>query len=232
MKLRKAMHSSTDATMSQLVQALLDGDQAQAVEATRQLRRSGIDQARIVADGIEAAMAHLDAKCTLQQFNLLEIMLCGRAVTAVMKELFPVDALTPAEPIRGTLVIASLEGDVHDLGKNITKLVLTVGGYRVVDCGRDCPLERLVETAEREAALAVGISGLIATVVPQVRRVREALAARGLPQVKVLAGGAALKQSGAAGLNVDFVAQSAFDGLHYLNRLTDAANTGAANEQS
>jgi methanogenic corrinoid protein MtbC1 len=208
--------------MERLVQALLDGDQAQAITATLQLRAAGVDQARIVAEGIEAAMAHLDAKCTLQQFNLLEIMLCGRAVTGVMKELFPADAPAPVESTRGTLVIASLEGDVHDLGKNITKMVLTVAGYRVVDCGKDCPLERLVETAEREAALAVAISGLISTVVPQVRRVREALAARGLSQVKVMAGGAALKQSGAAGLNVDFVAQNAFDGLHYLNGLTGA----------
>jgi len=200
--------------MRQLVMALLDGDQAEAVGAALALRAAGIDNGRIIADGIEAAMGHLNAKCTLQQFNLLEIMLCGRAVTAVMKALFP--AAAPLAPTQGTVVLAALEGDVHDLGKNIVRMILTVEGYRVVDCGKDCLLDHVIETVGREDAIMVGISGLISTVVPQVRRVRGMLDTAGLSAVQVMTGGAALKQVSAASLNVDFVAQTAFDGLHYL----------------
>jgi len=200
--------------MRQLVMALLDGDQAEAVGAALALRAAGIDNGRIIADGIEAAMGHLNAKCTLQQFNLLEIMLCGRAVTAVMKALFPAEA--PLAPTQGTVVLAALEGDVHDLGKNIVRMILTVEGYRVVDCGKDCLLDHVIETVGREDAIMVGISGLISTVVPQVRRVRGMLDTAGLSAVQVMTGGAALKQVSAASLNVDFVAQTAFDGLHYL----------------
>lgn len=200
--------------MRQLVMALLDGDQAEAVGVALALRAAGIDNGRIIADGIEAAMGHLNAKCTLQQFNLLEIMLCGRAVTAVMKALFPAEA--PLAPTQGTVVLAALEGDVHDLGKNIVRMILTVEGYRVVDCGKDCLLDHVIETVGREDAIMVGISGLISTVVPQVRRVRGMLDTAGLSAVQVMTGGAALKQVSAASLNVDFVAQTAFDGLHYL----------------
>lgn len=200
--------------MRRLVMALLDGDQAEAVGAALALRAAGIDNGRIIADGIEAAMGHLNAKCTLQQFNLLEIMLCGRAVTAVMKALFPAEA--PFAPTRGTVVLAALEGDVHDLGKNIVRMILTVEGYRVVDCGKDCLLDHVIETVGREDAIMVGISGLISTVVPQVRRVRGMLDTAGLSAVHVMTGGAALKQVSAASLNVDFVAQTAFDGLHFL----------------
>lgn len=200
--------------MRRLVMALLDGDQAEAVGAALALRAAGIDNGRIIADGIEAAMGHLNAKCTLQQFNLLEIMLCGRAVTAVMKALFPAEA--PLAPTQGTVVLAALEGDVHDLGKNIVRMILTVEGYRVVDCGKDCLLDHVIETVGREDAIMVGISGLISTVVPQVRRVRGMLDTAGLSAVQVMTGGAALKQVSAASLNVDFVAQTAFDGLHYL----------------
>ncbi|AUB85324.1 cobalamin-binding protein (plasmid) [Candidatus Thiodictyon syntrophicum] len=200
--------------MRRLVMALLDGDQAEAVGAALALRAAGIDNGRIIADGIEAAMGHLNAKCTLQQFNLLEIMLCGRAVTAVMKALFPAEA--PLVPTQGTVVLAALEGDVHDLGKNIVRMILTVEGYRVVDCGKDCLLDHVIETVGREDAIMVGISGLISTVVPQVRRVRGMLDTAGLSAVQVMTGGAALKQVSAASLNVDFVAQTAFDGLHYL----------------
>jgi methanogenic corrinoid protein MtbC1 len=206
-----------EGTMDSLVKALLDGDQAQAIGEARRLRETGVDNRQIISDGVEAAMAQLDAKCTVEQFNLLEIMLCGRAVMGVMKEIYPSDASLP--PTKGTIVIGALEGDVHDLGKNIVKMILTVSGYRVVDCGKDCPLERLIDTAERESALVVGISGLITTVMPQVRRVRARMAERGLGHIKVMAGGAALKQAEAASLNVDFVGQNAFDGLHYLSQM-------------
>ena len=162
-------------------------------------------------------MSALDAKCTLEQFNLLEIMLAGRAVTEVMKTLYP--SGTAMASTKGTVVIATLEGDVHDLGKNILKMVLIGKGYHVVDCGKDCPLQKLIEVAETEHPLAIGVSGLITPIIPLVRQVKDQLALRGLDRVKVIAGGAALKQSSHTKLNVDFVAESAFDGLHYLEEL-------------
>jgi methanogenic corrinoid protein MtbC1 len=207
--------------MDALVAAILEGDVAAAVARTVQLRERGASPESIVTQGVEAAMSTLDAKCTLEQFNLLEIMLVGRAVMEVMKSLFPPG--TERASTKGTVVIATLEGDVHDLGKNILKMVLVGNGYRVVDCGKDCPLEKLVNAVERElltsAPLAVGVSGLITAIVPAVRKLKGLLNARGLGRVKVIAGGAALKQSSAEKLNVDFVAESAFDGVGYLNRI-------------
>ena len=162
-------------------------------------------------------MSKLDAKCTIEQFNLLEIMLAGRAVTEVMKNLYPADQ--PALSKKGSVVIVTLEGDVHDLGKNILKTILLANGYRVVDCGKDCPIQKLLETVEKERPIAIGISGLITPVIPLVRQVKDKLFNRGLDGVKVIAGGAALKQSSSPRLNVDFVAQSAFDALHYLEEI-------------
>ncbi|HUL01235.1 MAG TPA: hypothetical protein VLX29_10340 [Nitrospirota bacterium] len=75
-------------------------------------------------------MAKLDDKCTLEQFNLLEIMPAGRAVTEVMKILQPIGEATMYA--KGTVIIAALEEDVHDLGKNILKMILIGKGYRVV----------------------------------------------------------------------------------------------------
>jgi dimethylamine corrinoid protein len=205
-------------TMDTLVKALLDGDQAGALVEVRNLRDSGVERERIVTEGVEKAMAQLDAKCTVEQFNLLEIMLSGRAVMGVIKELYP--PMTPLPRTKGTVVVGTLEGDVHDLGKNVLKGVLTASRYRVVDCGKDCPVERMIDAAEREAALAVSVSGLITTVIPQVRILRSRMAERGLGHIKVMAGGAALKQASPDILNVDFVGDSAFDGLHYLEEIT------------
>lgn len=199
-----------------LIGALLDGNRAAAVAEAENLRAGGIDNEQIITRGIEAVMEKLDAKCTVEEFNLLEIMLTGRAVTGVIKTLYPD---TPPAPMRETVALASLEGDVHDLGKNIVRTVLLAKGYRVVDCGKDCPLEKLVDTTAREGAKIICISGLITSVIPQVRQVVPLLRRHGLAGVRVLAGGAALKQSSAASLNVDFVADSVFDGVRYLEAL-------------
>lgn len=210
---------------SLLIAALLAGDHAAALAETRQLRTLGVPPEQIVTAGLEVAMGRLDEKCTVEQFNLLEIMLVGRAVSVVVHELYP-EGIQP-EKGRATFVIATLEGDVHDLGKNIVRTVLLGKGFRVVDLGRDCPVDALAAAAEREQARAVLVSGLISTVVPQVRRVRAALRARGLDHVAVVAGGAALKQLAPADLDVDYVAETAFDGARYLENLLAAEEAAA-----
>jgi 5-methyltetrahydrofolate--homocysteine methyltransferase len=215
------MPDDAPAALDRLMNALLEGEAAHARAETQRLLAAGMAREHIVVAGLEAAMNRLDEKCTVEGFNLLEIMLVGRAVSAVVGELYPA-GVTP-EAGRATFVIATPEGDVHDLGKNIVKTVLIGRGFRVVDLGRDCPVRNLVEAVAREGAVAALVSGLISSVVPQVRRVRSALAAAGLGHVKVVAGGAALKQASPESLNVDYVAETAFDGARYLEQLVQEA---------
>lgn len=204
--------------MNSLINALLDGAGVDSIAHAKRLMGTGVSVERIVIEGVEEAMIRLDEKCTVSQFNLLEIMLVGRSVTDVMNYLYPGESLPAGS--KGTVALAALEGDIHDLGKNILKMVLMGKGYRVVDCGKDCPLHRLVDVAEKESPLAVGISGLVTSIVPLVQRVRESLQGRGLGHVKVMAGGAALKQSSAERLHVDYLAETAFDGASYLDRIS------------
>ena len=109
-------------SMHRLIRVMLDGDSVQAVDETRKLRNTGVKHEQIISDGVEVAMNQLDTKCTLEQFNLLEIMLVGRTVMAVMKELYPQGSAPPQT--KGPIITGSLEGDVHDLGKNIFNMVL------------------------------------------------------------------------------------------------------------
>ena len=137
-----------ESSFGPLIDALLDGDHAKAVVKVRDLCTAGVSRQMIVTAGIEKAMSRLDEKCTVEHFNLLEIMLAGRAVGAVIKELYP-EGL-PSGAGKHTFLIATLEGDVHELGKNIVKSVLSAKGYRIIDCGKNCSLERLVHTTERK----------------------------------------------------------------------------------
>jgi len=204
-----------DGALDKLVTLLLEGDAQASLVEGRRVRATGQDGPRLVVAALEAAMDRMGAKCTTEQFNLLEIMLTGRAAMAVVRDTFP-DGVGAT---RGTVVIGTPQGDVHDLGKNVTKMVLAAKGFRVIDCGKDCPVTEMVDAAQREGALAVLVSGLISPVIPLVRQLRELLRSRGLGPVKVVAGGAALKQCAAATLNVDYVAQDAFDGARFLEGL-------------
>jgi methanogenic corrinoid protein MtbC1 len=207
--------------LSRLIEALTAGDCSLAVSEIHDLLERGVDRETIVVDGIEKALDLLDAKCTVEEFNLLEIMLVGRAAMAVMKEIYPQEQ-PGGHSDKGAVVIATLEGDVHDIGKNIVKMILSWKGYRVVDCGKDCPVKLMIDTAEKEKPLAVFISGLITTVFPLVSRVKGALVARGLDNVVVVAGGAALKQFTATQLQVDYVAEDVFGSLRFLENRVGA----------
>jgi 5-methyltetrahydrofolate--homocysteine methyltransferase len=140
---------------------------------------------------------------------------------AVIRELFPEDAALPSP--RASVVVAVLRGDIHDIGKAIVKILLTGNRFRVVDCGRDVPIAAVVAAAAESGAAAVCVSGLISSVIPQVRALRPALADVGLAHVRVLAGGAALKQCTATALNVDYVGQTAFDAVAYLEYVAEAS---------
>jgi methanogenic corrinoid protein MtbC1 len=95
-------------------------------------------------------------------------------------------------------------------------MILSGNGYKVIDCGKDCHVDKLIETAWEQSADAICITGLITTVIPQVKTVKELAEKRGLGHIKILAGGAALKQATAKDLRVDFVADTAFDGVRFL----------------
>ena len=198
-----------------LIEVLLDGDTSLTIREVSSLLEKGVCTADIVSKGLEAAMQRLDRKCTAEQFNLLEIMLTGRAATEAMKILYPDDL--PVDSTKGTVVLATLEGDIHDLGKNILDMMLRANGYRTVDCGRNCAVSKVVAAAAEHGTRAVCLSGLVTTIIPQVRQVRGALAAASLNHVKILAGGAALRQAAAEQLDVDFVADTAFDGVRFLD---------------
>ncbi len=208
----------SDPSLNLLIEYLVDGDRKRALTEVKKLLDEHIKREKIVTDGVEIAMKRLETKCTIEQFNLLEIMVAGRAAMEVINFLYPGNSPQPHS--KGTVVIGTPEGDVHDLGKNILKMVLTAEGYKVFDCGKDCPLDVLADAVKREGALAICISGLITPMIPLVRQMKNKLAERGLKDVKVIAGGAALKQATAESLHVDFVCDTAFDALGYLKEIT------------
>lgn len=210
-------------SLEHLITAVVAGQNDRAVSIAEVLLKNGTSPESLIQDGLTVALRSLDAKCTAEEFNLLEIMLAGRAMMTVMDNVIATHLLSSSaiEPVpEKTIIIGTIKGDIHELGKNVVKMMLKAQGLRVIDIGKDASPESFVKAAMLESARFIGVSSLITLTMPFIREIRPLLNDTGLDNVKILAGGAAIQQASPSDLNVDFVAQDVFDAVHYLNGLT------------
>ncbi len=212
-------------TVKELRQAIIAGENEDAVAIAKTLINRGIKPEEIILDGVTKAMEYLDKKCTIQDFCLLELMLAGRAAMDVIDYLCTEgiindDALLNTDLYsREKIILGTIKGDIHEIGKNIFSMVMRSYGYQIIDMGKDVDPADLVMSAIDHKADFIAVSSLITTTIPHVREVRRLAVDKGFCAVKIIAGGAALQQSSSEYLNVDFVADTAFDGLHYIRSI-------------
>ena len=210
------------ATAKEIRQAIITGENDDAVAIAKTLISRGVKPEEIIVQGVTKAMEYLDKKCTIRDFCLLELMLAGRAAMDVIDCLYAEgtsknDILFDPDLYSGKkIILGTIKGDIHEIGRNIFSMVMRSYGYQIIDMGKDVDPADLVMAAIDNQADFIGISSLITTTIPQVREVRRIAADKGFSAVKIMAGGAALQQSSAEYLNVDHVADTAFDGLHYI----------------
>lgn len=161
-----------------------------------------------VGDGFE--------KGTLFLPQLLQSATAAQAAFEVIKD--AVNRQGRKGENRGRIVIATVKGDVHDIGKNIVRVILENYGYEVLDLGRDVPPERIVEAVRQTGAALVGLSALMTTTVPNMQATIEALHAAKLP-CKVMVGGAVLTESYARQIGADFYAKDAKASADYAKQV-------------
>lgn len=156
-----------------------------------------------------------------------EILLCADALYAALEVLRP--HLKPGEAAgRGSAVIGVISGDIHDIGKNIVKMMLEGAGPQVHDLGRDVPVERFVEEAERTGAQLIAISALMSTTMPAMAKMIEELQRRGLRgKYKVLIGGGPIPPSYAESIGADGYARDASAAIGVARALLAAAREEA-----
>ena len=213
-------------TIQDIQQAIIAGENEGAVAISNVLIRNGVKSKEIIVNGVTKAMEYLDKKCTIRDFCLLELMLAGRAAMDVIDYLCA-EGTTNDEPLLDTdldskkpIILGTIKGDIHELGKNIFSMVIKSYGYHVIDLGKDVDPVDLVMAAIEHSADFIGVSSLITTTIPHVREIMKCVADQeGHASVKIIAGGAAIQQMNAEYLNVDYVADTAFDGLHYIRSI-------------
>lgn len=189
----------------EMAQSVLDGDDEAATELAARAILDGVDPLAAVNEGFVAGIDEVgDAFADGRSF-LPELVMAGRAMKAAMEVLEPemVKSGTAREEM-GTVVLATVQGDIHDIGKTLVGTMLTAQGFTVIDLGIDVPPATLIEMVRDAGADLVGLSAMLTTTMTAQRTTIQAFVDAGLREdVKVMVGGAPVTQAWADDIGAD-----------------------------
>jgi 5-methyltetrahydrofolate--homocysteine methyltransferase len=200
--------------------AVCDGDRDEVVRLVRDAIAAGTPAQEILAGGLIPGMQALGARFKDGQAFLPEILISARAMNSGLDGLRPHLAGHEASA-RGTVVLGTVEGDLHDIGKNLVGMLLSGNGFTVVDLGVDVSAAAFVSAAREHGADVVALSALLTTTAPQFRTVIRALDEAGLrAAVAVMVGGAPVTRALADGVGADGFADDCVSAVDEAARLT------------
>lgn len=197
-------------TLGRLREAVISADEDEALRATRELLEAGTDPQAVLESGLAAAMFELGQRWNRGEAFLPEVV-AAADIFRLCNELVEPALLAKGRKKAGYLVvIGTMEGDLHDLGKNIVAAMLRTAGFEVRDLGRDVPARKFVEAVAESKPEIVGLSALLTTTMLGQKAVIEALKEAGLRSgVRVLVGGAPVTAEWAAEIGADAYAPNA-----------------------
>jgi 5-methyltetrahydrofolate--homocysteine methyltransferase len=203
--------------LDKLQDALMAGRKAEVESLVGQALAAGIPTRRILNEGLIAGMQKLGVLFKNNEVFIPEVLVAARAMNAGLTKLEPYLIKEKIEP-KGLVVIGTVKGDLHDIGKNLVAMMLKGAGYKIVDLGADVAPEKFVEAVRANKPDVVALSALLTTTMVQMKAVVQAVQNAGLG-VPVIVGGAPLTQDfadqiGARGYAPD--AASAVDIVHRL----------------
>jgi len=191
------------ADLQGLAEALIRGDRDTVGKLTQEAVDEGVAPKQILDEGLVAGMNVVGARFKANEFYVPEVLIAARAMHAGMDILKPLLAESDVEPT-GVVAIGTVKGDLHDIGKNLVAMMLEGAGFKVHNLGRDVAPEKFVEAVQEHGANIVGISALMTTTMPGMKRTIDALAKAGLRErVKVMIGGAPVSQAFADEIGAD-----------------------------
>ena len=196
-------------TLNQLAEKLYDGDADAVAELAQRALDEGLTPAEVLHDGLIAGMDRVGVDFRASVLYVPEVLIAARAMHAGMDVLDPLLAESDV-PSAGKVVVGTVVGDLHDIGKNLVAMMLEGGGFKVVDLGIDVAPEKFVEAVKTEQPDLVGLSALLTTTMPGMRGTIDALMEAGMREnVKVMVGGAPVTQAFADEIGADGYAPDA-----------------------
>ena len=205
------MLEKTDALMQQISYALICGDNETVDRLTKQALDERYEANTILDDGLVAGMAIVGIKFRDNIIFVPEVLISARAMKAGMAYLEPILSASDIPPL-GTVIMGTVKGDLHDIGKNLCIMMLRGAGFVVHDLGVDIKPEEFIEAIEEQEATLIGMSALLTTTMPNMGRTIEAFEEAGIRnEIKVMVGGAPVTQDFADEMGADGYGKDAID---------------------
>ena len=188
-----------------MARALILGDKETVARLTREGLAESLDAKELIFRGLIPGMDVVGEKFRRNEYYVPQVLLSARAMYAGLDLLKPlITASARADDYLGVVVIGTAQGDLHDIGKNLVAMMLEGAGFKVVNLGRDVAPEVFVQAVQEHGATIVGISALMTTTMPGMKRTIDALVRAGLrARVKVMVGGAPVSQAFADEIGAD-----------------------------
>lgn len=181
------------ADLKALSEAIIKGDQKMAVEITRAAITENMSPEKVLTDGLIEGMNVIGARFKKNEVYIPEVLIAARAMKMAMELLEPKLVAAGVKPL-GKCAIGTVQGDLHDIGKNLVGMMLKGAGFEVIDLGVDVTPEKFVEKAKTAGVQIIGMSALLTTTMPSMEKTVKALKDAGV-KVKVMIGGAPVTQT-------------------------------------
>ena len=195
--------------LSKLHEAILDGDEKTALELTKQAIAGGVDPVELISRWMITAMDEVGRRFEAQEYFVPELLLAGRAMKAALELLRPILASTGAQPT-GRVVIGTVKGDLHDIGKNMVSSMLEGAGFEVLDLGIDVSPQKFIDALAGSNVNILALSALLSVTMPEMKNTIDALTAAGLrDRIKVMVGGAPVTRAFAEEIGADGYGENA-----------------------
>lgn len=205
--------------LSRISEVIVAGQIADVTALVEDCLRRGASPREILDRGLIAGMNEVGIRFKAGEMYLPEVLVSAKAMKAGMNFLRPL-LIKDAVEFEGTIVLGTVKGDVHDIGKNLVGMMFEGAGYRVADIGVDQPSEHFLDAVRREAAQVVAMSALLTTTMTEMAKVIDACKRSGLRNsVKVIVGGAPLSEAYALSIGADGYAPDAASAVDKLKEL-------------
>lgn len=206
--------------LEQLRNAVIQGDEEAAKEAANTAVAAGLDPQKAIMEGLAAGMNEMGRLYEEGECYVPELMVSSEALYAGLAILRPLVVASGKGTAKGKVVIGVVQGDIHDIGKNLVKLMLEVAGFEIHDLGRDVEMERFIDECQRVKPDLLCLSALMTTTIIAIKDYMPEFKAK-LPGVKIMIGGAPLNQQLADEWGADGYGENAMEAARVATRLVE-----------
>jgi corrinoid protein of di/trimethylamine methyltransferase len=212
---------SNDQLLEDIKNAIIDLDREECLKLVQEALDTGINPLDIIENGLKKGIQIIGTKYEEGELFIVDLMMGSSAMKAAIELLEPHMSADMKKTSAGKILIGTVEGDVHDIGKTIVSTLLAANGFEVIDLGTDVPISKFIEKAKELQPNIIGMSALLTTTMPKMQEVIEALEKAGLrDSVKVMIGGAPVTREFAEKIGADGHAKDAEEAVKWAKELT------------